>query len=144
MTIYFLESVVNQNFLAIINFAVLTAVIAYPFILLGQKINNNFKKQTPLIGLFSTTAITFLIAWVCISIYNLLIGSSINFNIIGLIVGIIFVFLFVIIGDKLKKQIDSVYLIPEKLNLLIIGFIVSILAWIVIFGLFYLNFGVIS
>ena len=98
LTLYFLESAVNQNYLAIINFAVLTAVIAYPFILLGQKIKKNFKKQTPLIALFSATAITFLIAWICISIYNILIGSGVNFNIIGLIVGIIFTFIFVLYG----------------------------------------------
>lgn len=144
LTLYFLESAVTQNFTAILNFAILTTAIAYPFILLGKKIYKKFNKQKPFSSLLTTTAISFIIAWVCINIYNLIMGNRIAFNLIGIILGIIFVFIFVLIGKKIKELINSKYTIPEKLNLLIIDLITSIIAWVIIFGLFYLNYGVIS
>ena len=144
LTLYFLDSAVNMNLTAIFNFTILTAVIAYPFILFGKNLHKQTKSENQYIHWFLTTTVVFLVAWFLLNVYNVIVGNGFAFNLIGIIFAIIFIYIIVLIARKIKELIDFRYDMPEKLNLLIISFVGSLIAWVIIFGMFYLNYGVIA
>lgn len=139
----FFYSFFEEGIKALFEISIISSVIAYPFILLGDRIKVNIeesKKWKPIVNLFVTTLVTLFIFWVIIRVwYVIFSGSSFMTSIpdfiIFIIGGSIIMFFFVILGNYIKTKISETWKMPQPIAFYIVGLIICIVFWLVVLAI---------
>jgi hypothetical protein len=143
LLLYFVAGVMNEGFLVSLKLALISSLIAYPFIFLGRKVLDYVKKEYAsghLKSLFAATLLTLFVFWFILRLWYVVFSGSAFFPtgvltfIFGMIVSFAIVFLLVLCGDFLLKKFYERYKMPAPVAIYTFDLVMCFAFWAVIFA----------
>lgn len=143
---YFLKGVAGVSIASLLLLSLMTTVVSYPFIYIGERIRGKIlKDEIKWKRDLATSIIISFLFWTLFRVWYVLMGSMFTTDFLGFLTWIVisgFIFyLLYLTGEKIHSKITDLWEMPLPISILITSYAVNLLAWIVLYIVMIINVG---